>query len=547
MRRWLPLLAGACLGPPAANPFDVAPTFDISVAPDTLEIVAGPDGSTPVSFAATVHFPDGTEAPPDAVAWGVSNRSIGDIDPDGLFTASGFTGGETWITAEVGGVVGRADVKVRYHEERVAEGLDVAAFDATPAPSADKWVYPADGVNLPRNTPSLLFEWTPLDGAVYRLEFTSAYTSMTIYTDQPEYVADGPTWATIAGTNAGGEVSVVLTLALADGSVLQEAPRTLHVNRMDAEGSVIYWSTTNSGLIKLPWGGVAANFLTPAETGGHCVGCHVLSNDGKLAFTYDGGNQGLGVKRVDDMSDVIGLVPSGYTPGTTWPAGNFKTFSPDGRLLLSAYLGNLKLYDADTGVFLKDVLSDGNATHVDWSPDGASVVFSRITGSREQDWQFSGVSQIAVLPHLGNGNFGAWEVIYQPTDGRKAYYPTFSPDGRWIAFNQSTGDANNDPDAELWVIDARSKKPPVRLTAANGEGQLTNSWPRWAPLPDDDVLWLAFSSARSYGTKAVGRPQIWVAGFDPKLAEAGTDPSWPAFWLPGQATDTSNHQPFWVR
>lgn len=546
MRRWLPLLACGCLGPPAANPFEVAPTFEITVSPDVLEIVAGPEGAAPVAFSATVHFPDGTDAPPDAVAWGVSNRSIGTIDDAGQFTASGFTGGETWITAEVGGVVGQADVKVRYREERLPDGIDVSAFDATPTPTVDKWVYPADGVNLPRNTPSLLFEWTLLEGAVYRLDFASTYTSMTVYTEQAEYVADGPTWATIAGTNAGGEVSVVLTMALADGSVLQEAPRTLHVNRMDAEGSVIYWSTTSSGLIKLPWGGVATNFLTPTESGGRCVGCHVLSNDGKIAFTYDGGNQGLGIKRVDDMSDVIGPAPSGYTPGTTWPAGNFKTFSPDGRFLLSAYMGNLKLYDAETGAFVKDVLTDGTATHVDWSPDGTKVVFVRNI-PHEQDWQFSGPSQLAILPYLGNGAFGTWRVIVEPPDGWKAYYPTFSPDGNWIAFNQSTGDANNDPDAELWVVDTAAKRPPVRLTAANGEGQLTNSWPRWAPLPDDDVLWLAFSSARPYGTKAVGRPQIWVAGFDPARAEQGTDPSWPAFWLTGQATDTSNHQPFWIR
>ncbi len=546
MRLWLPLLACGCLGPPAANPFEVGPTFEITVAPDTLEIVAGPNGSEPVPFTATVHFPDGTDAPPDAVEWGVSNRSIGDIGTDGLFTASGFTGGEAWITAEVGGVVGRADLKVRYHEDRVADGIDVRAFDATPTPTTGAWVYPQDGVNLPRNTPSLLFEWNAAEGAVYRLDFTSHYTSMTVYTDQHEFVADGPTWATIAGTNAGGEVSVVLSAALADGTVLQEAPRTLHVNRMDAEGSVIYWSTTSQGLIKLPWGGAAVNLLTPNEAGGHCVGCHALSNDGKIAFSYDGGNAGMGVKRVADMSDIVGPVPDGATAGSTWPGGNFKTFSPDGRLLLSTFLGNIKLYDADTGALLKDVLSDGTATHVDWSPDGKEVVFVRNV-PHEADWAFSGPSQIAVLPYLGNLNFGSWRVVFDPQPGWKAYYPTYSPDGNWIAFNQSTGDAYNDPDAELWVIDAGGKRPPVRLTNANGEGVLTNSWPHWAPLPDDDVLWLAFSSTRAYGTKSADKPQIWVAGFDPKKAEQGVDPSWPAFWLTGQDSNTSNHQPFWIR
>ena len=38
--------------------------------------------------------------------------------------------------------------------------------------------------------------------------------------------------------------------------------------------------------------------------------------------------------------------------------------------------------------------------------------------------------------------------------------------------------------------------PAIRLDAANKDANLTNSWPRWGPLPDDDILWLATSSTR---------------------------------------------------
>ncbi|HNH50119.1 MAG TPA: hypothetical protein PKY30_23995, partial [Myxococcota bacterium] len=76
---------------------------------------------------------------------------------------------------------------------------------------------------------------------------------------------------------------------------------------------------------------------------------------------------------------------------------------------------------------------------------------------------------------------------------------------------------------------------------------LTNSIPRWGPLPDDDVLWLAFSSKRIYGNNlTAGNPQIWVAGFDPIKAGKGEDPSWPAFWLPGQDAAQGNHIPAWA-
>ena len=61
------------------------------------------------------------------------------------------------------------------------------------------------------------------------------------------------------------------------------------------------------------------------------------------------------------------------------------------------------------------------------------------------------------------------------------------------------------------------------------------------------MLWLAFSSQRAYGNIVSGSPQIWVAGFDPALASAGQDPTWPAFWLPGQDPSQNNHIPVWTR
>jgi hypothetical protein len=38
-----------------------------------------------------------------------------------------------------------------------------------------------------------------------------------------------------------------------------------------------------------------------------------------------------------------------------------------------------------------------------------------------------------------------------------------------------------------------------------------------------------------------------VAAFDPKKAKQGLDPSWAAFWLPGQDEAHNNHIPVWVR
>ena len=65
--------------------------------------------------------------------------------------------------------------------------------------------------------------------------------------------------------------------------------------------------------------------------------------------------------------------------------------------------------------------------------------------------------------------------------------------------------------------------------------------------PDDDILRLTYSSRRDYGYTAIAtEPQVWVTAFDPTEADAGRDPSSPAFWLVGQDPFENNHVPVWI-
>ena len=54
-------------------------------------------------------------------------------------------------------------------------------------------------------------------------------------------------------------------------------------------------------------------------------------------------------------------------------------------------------------------------------------------------------------------------------------------------------------------------------------------YPRWGPLPDDDILWIAFSSIREYPLVEEHGEQIWVSGINPELAYDGLDPSTKSF------------------
>lgn len=505
--------------------------LDLVVDPAEITVYTTPAGAEPTPFGLTAAHEDGSVDTIAEAEWTLSNSTVGTIDEHGLFTPSTENGGVSYVNARFAGVETHALLTVVYQDEVVGEGIDAAAFNVPRTAHDDLWTYPADGVNLPRNTPSLSFQWADVGATAARLRFRSHVTDLTVYTTGTNWTADEETWAKLVGTNAGGSVDVELSL-LVGAEVWSEEIITLNVNRFDARGSIYYWSTSASGIRVIPYGGQAADFVT-AGTTGYCVGCHTVRKD-EIAFTYDGGNGALGVRRISDGAEIVT-----HDAGIF---GNFNTFSPDGTKLLVAFKGALLLYDAQTGAYLQEIPTGGLATHPDWSPDGTRVAF--VYRNDGEDWTFSG-GRIAVMDVASDGTFGAPYVIYDPPDPYNAYYPAWSPDGDWIAFDVSTGDGYADPDAMVWVV-KEDGSVAVELAAANISADLTNSLPRWGPLPDDEVMWLAFSSNRVYGNVTAGNPQLWVAGFDPERASRGEDPSWPAFWLPGQDPSQNNHIPMWA-
>jgi hypothetical protein len=195
--------------------------------------------------------------------------------------------------------------------------------------------------------------------------------------------------------------------------------------------------------------------------------------------------------------------------------------------------------------------------------------------------------------------FQGLREIYRDA-GRWPGWPSFLPDAKAAVFHNAIrgGDANDaehptmcrpdivnpPPDtmncqlttwlgatAELWmakdgVRDAR------RLDALNGIGEDAHPYlPMTANHPDDTKLnymptvnpvasggyyWVVFTSRRLYGNLLASDPhadrtpqkKLWVAAIDidHPAASPGTDPSHPAFYLPGQEIDAGNTRGFWV-
>jgi hypothetical protein len=552
----------------------------VSLRVEPAEVQLSTDGSDAgeIQFVAWATTDSGVEVETDMVSWTVSNFSAGSVDTNGLFTTSTLNGGVTTVTATHMEVEATATVTVVYEQDLLLDelGTDVIeAFDEADAINGEYPAihYPQDGVTVPRNLNGLTFGWTvPSDSStVSRLRLKSGITDMSVFTANSEWFTTSDTWATIAASNTEGKVDVTIESGTWDGTSLTGVVRgpdmTLTVNRLDARGSVLYWEPSavdrSGDIMRIPFGSLEAEqFWSASDLGWEqndnatCMGCHTLSeaND-QLVVTHSGVN---GQFSIVDISDPTNPEIEQLMPGNA----SFHTASPDGRYLLGVLDGEARLYSLTDGGFVRVIdTGTGRVSHPDWAPDGESVVMVR--------YQYPGFGVVAddnfeeaeVIQMDWNGTeFGAPEVLVASDPNRNNYYPAYSPDGDYIVFNRNSprtwtrangGTLENSTTsyahiaAELWIM-TRDGEYLTRLDAANGVGDLQNSYPKWGPLPDDDVLWLAFSSTRSYTIEPNGgTPQVWVSAIDPAKIMDGEDPSSPAFWLPAQNTDTDNHAAIW--
>lgn len=557
-RLGLPLLLGAlcapalllaCKGAVAPSESAYGDVVSLVVTAEETELSTRQGEPATTRLTATATFEDGTVAPIDLVSWSLSNLSVGTIDEEGLFTAADRNGGITDVVATHRGIEGRATLRVTYREDLLEEGVDtavVAAFEAATPTAGDlpALLYPADQVRVPRNLEGLGFLWAaPESHNVFRLRLRSDITEVSVYSALDTWYASSDLWAQIAASNRGGEVSVSVESGTYSGGALTDVrvgpAITLSVNRLDARGSVLYWAASVAGVMRIPFGTTQADpFWTRDDVGGECIGCHTVNNPtDRMVMTHNGINGTFSVVDVSDPLAPVQVVPPNGEQRVT-----FKTISPDGQYMIGTSDTSVVLYDLATGLPVKDLGLVGRYTQPDWSPDGEQVVFVKILGNFRSEFDFE-LSDLVVFDWDGAA-LSNERVLISSEDGYTYYYPAWSPDGEWLAYNRTIGSGYASPTAEL-MLASRDGLRVVRLDTANGEDNNQNSYPRWGPLPDDEVLWLAFSSKRSYPIDGLGQPQIWVSAIDPSKAEAGADPSSAPFWLPGQDTGSDNHLPFW--
>lgn len=221
-----------------------------------------------------------------------------------------------------------------------------------------------------------------------------------------------------------------------------------------------------------------------------CMGCHTVSNASHQIAAVVGPIPGRGV--VYTLSGKRVSIPSIDAIYYAW--------SPDGqRLAFSDSKGDIHLLDLQTGMVTPLAgASDPNLTETmpAWAPDGQTIAFVRsqaplgIGGASVE-----GPCDIYVVPATGGQP--------QPLPGASGqgfnYYPAYSPDGRWLAFtHHTTGQRTySDEAAEIYLVPAAGGDA-HRLAANDAPDgtplqNVSNSWPTWSR----DGRWLAFNSKRN--------------------------------------------------
>ncbi|MCH2108449.1 MAG: hypothetical protein MK135_03920 [Polyangiaceae bacterium] len=520
-------------------------------------------------------LPDGSKEKVTDLTYSVDSQTIGTINPDtGVFVANGIVGGRVEVTATS---KTNESLQVSYFLEinvvRTIFGDGVESDDAlrfaqliedeSRAPTID---YPLDGAVMPQNVYPANIQWANGQaGDIFRITLEKPHALVRAFLIHEgaefkfQWLVDDLAWRGIAQTDEDemAQITVDRYDAGATESIQSAQVVSLKFARAALTGSVYYWDIEAGLIQRINDGeGTAENFMPepPMVDTNDCVGCHSVSNSGRYMAGRLGGGENFGTV-FDLTTDLTVDRPDGL-----WPTNQLKwwdsTWSPDdSRLMVSAGAASspdLLLYDPFAGTALEYEGTLPKGIMPAWGPNDDWIAFV----SEADNWSAHvEASNISVLEVMGKDSFGEITQIQtgaglmdRPESGVALSYPSWSPDGRKIVFAHGTGARSDRNDSALYAMKPDGSDV-VRLERALS-GANDDFQPNFSPFDEGGYFWLSFLSRRDYGnelagTKGTERQQIWVTAIK-KVTEPGEDPSAVAYWLPGQAVESSNISAFWA-
>ncbi len=356
-----------------------------------------------------------------------------------------------------------------------------------------------------------------------------------------------------------------------------------------------------------------------------CIGCHTAVPDGKsVAFVDDWPWSGVAAS-VANMHE--GEVPSWLTPGgaeafsqpwlgimtfskAAWDANDHAVVvtyqdssSPwDGQTWSDSPNSRLAWIDLSTSVptaaeaeagingnavsnYMKGnagksygfLARDGDTRGAEgptWSHDGKTVVYVS-TNAAKDGRLATGAADLYAVPYNARAGGAATPVAGASDPSASEYYPAYSPDDKYLAFDRSPGSENMyyNPHSEVFVVPSGggtatrlAANAPPACTGAVSPG-ITNSWAKWSPqvttCSGKTYYWVIFSSSRD---GALFNPANLMSGGMVPTSQlyvtaivddgTGTLTTYPALYIwnqpstytgpmPFNGSPQSNHTPTW--
>lgn len=253
---------------------------------------------------------------------------------------------------------------------------------------------------------------------------------------------------------------------------------------------------------------------------------------------------------------------------------------------------------AATATGLPNPLSAG---YPSYSPDDKRIAFVDVQG---QTQNFHGPIEAGVYDPASQ-TFSGIHTLVTPSGNQRIGYPVFTPDDKGVLYETQVRTSQTDSvmvtrdgaRSELWWVNVDGTPTPVALNALNGkdtggaaylpvgpnnhgtagapdprssydetgfDDTTLNYEPTVLPVVSGGYAWVVFTSRREYGNMLQSVPwrswppdydtadlgkatvkKLWVAAID-LSAPPGSDPSFPAFYLPAQEILAGNSRGFWV-
>ncbi len=521
-----------------------------------------------------------TGVPAQNVTFAVSNLEVGTISQGGVFTPNGLKPGEVQVSCTDGTNTASTTLTVSLYALENPAGATQQQIDLLKGPpgASDanwKWLYPYEGTVFPRGIlpPEIHMDAGSQPGNVFYVHvvlpgFEYEGFFQTNNPSQTRLQMSQAAWDALGAAAAGGPAQVYVA-KIANGQKVGPIFRTWTIAAGKLKGTV-YYNTYDSPLAGNTGAMMRIKGLstTPEVLVGNCTVCHSVGADGSTAGATDhGGNSGL--------FDLTGgqvdppLVWSATSGGAQAEKGAFPGIFPkNGEVFVvcgspgQSYPPNIP---GMTGPWTSELrLKNGTilpnsgiesyyAQSPVFSHDGTKLAFyDRPAGG--------GAGVLAMLDYdHATHKFSNYQVLATPPGNRHLSWPAFTPDNRFVVYQDGSGTdlaTWSGHTGKIFAVDINTKQV-VPLTTLNGDGYMPqgardenkNYEPSILPIANGGYFWVTYTSRRTYGNRLLGSEgetkRLWASALDIN-SPAGIDPSHPGFYIAGQELDSGNSRGFWT-